>query len=155
MRLWMRITIIVTLPLLLAGCRREEPASGRTPAPAAESTGTAASTDTALTTADAKLAVEEPIAVSIIEGGVVIEGSPLAGATDFQVTNNGNQVHSLAIEGGGVTHRLETNLQPFEIQTLRVLDLRPGRYQVFCPFPGHSDDGETAVMDVAAPEGEE
>jgi hypothetical protein len=151
MKLWMRTVIILALPLVLTGCQREEPVTGGTPAPA-DSTATAVSTDTALTTADAKLAVEEPIAVSIVEGGVLIEGTPLAGATDFQVTNNGNQVHSLAIEGGGATHRLEKNLQPFEIQTLRVLDLRPGRYQVFCPFPGHADDGETAVMDVAAPE---
>lgn len=153
MRLWMRIMVILAVPLVLAGCQREEPATGSTPASSADSTTTAVSTDTALTTADAKLAVEEPIAVSIFESGVEIQGTPLAGATDFQVTNNGNQVHSLAIEGGGATHRLEKNLQPFEIQTLRVLDLRPGRYQVFCPFPGHADDGETTVMDVAAPAG--
>jgi len=151
MRSWTRFAVILAVPLVLAGCQREEPATGSAPVPAG-STATADSTDTALTTADAKLAVEEPIAVSIFESGVEIEGTPLAGATDFQVTNNGNQVHSLAVEGGGATHRLEKNLQPFEIQTLRVLDLRPGRYQVFCPFPGHADDGETTVMDVAAPE---
>ena len=152
MRLPMRIVVILALPLVLAGCQREEPVTGSTPASPAESSATAVSTDTALTTAEAKLAAEEPIAVSIFESGVEIAGTPLAGATDFQVTNNGNQVHSLAIEGGGATHRLEKNLQPLEIQTLRVLDLQPGRYQVFCPFPGHSDDGETTVMDVAAPE---
>lgn len=154
MRFLTRMALILATALVLAACQREEPATGSATAPPAGSTATAVSTDTALTTAEAKLAAEEPIAVSIFESGIEIEGTPLAGATDFQVTNNGNQVHSLAIEGGGATHRLDKNLQPLEIQTLRVIDLRPGRYQVFCPFPGHADDGETAVMDVPAPEGE-
>lgn len=144
MKLWMRIALmIVALPLVLIGCRREEPLTGRAPEPVA-----AASTETALTTADAKLAAEEPIAISIVEGGIVITSEPLAGATDFQVTNDGNQVHSLAIEGEGVSQSLEENLQPLETRTLRLLDLPAGRYQVFCPFPGHADDGETAVMNV-------
>lgn len=147
MKSWKQIAIVLALPLVLVGCRREEPvtdtAATGTQAPAAEST------DTELTTAEAKLAAEEPIAVTIREGGIEIQGEPLlAGATEFQVTNEGNQVHSLAIEGTGVNQRLERGLQPFEVGTLTVMNLPPGQYQVFCPFPGHADDAETTVVNV-------
>ncbi|HEY0787589.1 MAG TPA: hypothetical protein VGE86_03035, partial [Thermoanaerobaculia bacterium] len=86
-------------------------------------------------------------AVSITDRGIEVKGSPVPGATQFQVTNNGTQEHSFAIEGPGGKAQLPAALKPQEVGTV-TLDVTPGTYRLYCPM---EPDTLTAQLEVAAP----
>lgn len=145
--------------VLAAACQQSEEADPSAPGgtPAAEQQGapaTATAPVESVTTTDAvvdpdvaKLAVEEPIAVSITDSGIEVKGSPVPGATMFQVTNNGTQEHSLAIEGPGGKAQLSTPLRPLEVGTV-TMSVAPGTYRLYCPM---EPDKLTTQIEVAAP----
>ncbi len=150
--------LIGTLLVVLAAgaCRKSEVEAGPGDAPPAAAQEAAAPDATApsVTTTDAvvdpdvaKLAIEEPIAVSITDAGIEVKGSPVPGATQFQVTNNGTQQHTLAIEGPGVKAQLATPLQPQEVGSLTAT-MAPGTYRLYCPMEPES---LTAQLEVVQP----
>lgn len=151
-----RVLMVALLAVTVAsGCRKSEEAELAIPAAteATVSTSTPAAAPS-VTTTDAvvdpdvaKLAIEEPIAVSITDSAIEVKGSPLPGATRFQVTNNGTQQHTLVIEGNGAKAQLEAALAPLEIRTLTV-DLQPGTYRLYCPMEA---DRLSTQLTVAAP----
>lgn len=146
--------LLVTM--VVAACRQGEDAEpGTASSPEAASTSTAGEAAAeAVTTTDAvvdpdvaKLAIEEPIVVSITGSAIEVKGSPVAGATQFQVTNNGTQQHTFAIEGMGLEAQLDAPLAPLEVRTLTV-DLKPGTYRLYCPT---EPEKLTTQLEVAQP----
>ncbi len=90
-------------------------------------------------------------AVKLSEWKVEIAaGTVPAGQVTFNVTNAGTIPHAFEIEGRGVERELPL-LQPGQTASL-TLDLRPGRYEVYCPVGGdsHKNLGMVAHLVVAA-----
>jgi uncharacterized cupredoxin-like copper-binding protein len=61
------------------------------------------------------------------------------GKLGFDVSNDGEAPHDLAIEGRGVDDKTPI-LQPGETAKLSV-DLKPGTYKLYCTVPGHEEAG--------------
>jgi uncharacterized cupredoxin-like copper-binding protein len=74
-----------------------------------------------------------------------------AGPYTFTAVNNGKIVHALEIDGPGV-HAVTSDIEPGQSASLSV-QLQPGKYDVFCPIPGHKALGMNAEITVAAGSG--
>lgn len=61
------------------------------------------------------------------------------GTVTFDVKNDGNVAHAFEITGNGVDQKTDT-IQPGKSATLKV-DLKAGKYEVFCPISGHKQLG--------------
>jgi uncharacterized cupredoxin-like copper-binding protein len=73
-----------------------------------------------------------------------------AGTYTFAVTNAGHTVHSLEIDGPGVSDRaLPKNLDPGQTGRLTVT-LKAGKYDVFCPVGNHKMLGMNLELTVTA-----
>jgi uncharacterized cupredoxin-like copper-binding protein len=57
------------------------------------------------------------------------------GEYTFDVSNDGKDVHNLAVNGPGVSKKT-ADLQPGDTAALQV-DLEPGTYELYCAVPGH------------------
>ena len=69
-----------------------------------------------------------------------------AGGTTFKVSNTGKEMHNFEIEGNGIEKRVG-KLNPGETKTLLV-ELKPGKYEVYCPVPGHKSHGMSLDLTV-------
>jgi uncharacterized cupredoxin-like copper-binding protein len=69
-----------------------------------------------------------------------------AGSTTFKVTNTGKELHNFEIEGNGIEKRVG-ELNPGETKTLLV-ELKHGKYEVYCPVPGHKSHGMSLDLTV-------
>lgn len=63
-----------------------------------------------------------------------------AGAITFNVTNVGERLHNLEIEGQGVEAVLPQDLESGQSGSMTV-ELAPGEYTVYCPVGQHADRG--------------
>jgi uncharacterized cupredoxin-like copper-binding protein len=57
------------------------------------------------------------------------------GPYTFKAVNNGKIVHALEIDGPGA-HAVTADIEPGQSASLSV-QLQAGKYDVFCPIPGH------------------
>jgi uncharacterized cupredoxin-like copper-binding protein len=62
-----------------------------------------------------------------------------AGTVTLDVTNDGTVDHAFEISGNGVDQKTDT-IQPGKSATLKV-DLKAGKYEVWCPVSGHKQLG--------------
>ena len=67
-----------------------------------------------------------------------------AGRVRLVVRNAGRYTHALAIKGKGVSKRTPM-IKPGKSAAL-VVDLRSGRYALWCPVPGHAAQGMKATL---------
>ncbi|HUJ64443.1 MAG TPA: plastocyanin/azurin family copper-binding protein [Acidimicrobiales bacterium] len=74
-----------------------------------------------------------------------------AGPYTFTAVNNGKIVHALEIDGPGV-HAVTGDVEPGQSASVSV-QLEAGKYDVFCPIPGHKALGMNAEITVAAGSG--
>jgi uncharacterized cupredoxin-like copper-binding protein len=74
-----------------------------------------------------------------------------AGPYTFTAVNNGKIVHALEIDGPGV-HAVTGDIEPGQSASVSV-QLEPGKYDVFCPIPGHKALGMNAEITVTAGSG--
>ena len=72
-----------------------------------------------------------------------------AGHVRFVVKNTGKLAHALAISGPGVKIKRTALIRPGKTAVLLVT-LRPGRYALWCPVPGHSAHGMKTTLSVLA-----
>ena len=78
--------------------------------------------------------------VSEVEYGIKLAASSgKRGPYTFQVSNDGMDVHNLAVKGPGVS-KSTPNLEPGKSASLEV-DLEPGTYELYCSVPGHKGLG--------------
>lgn len=124
-----------------------------TPAASPEASPSAAAATTATTSASAQASpMASPTAtgcvtVSLSEFKIDMPATLPAGPTTFQVTNHGTITHSFEIEGQGIEKRLPHTLNPGESATLTV-DLKPGKYEAYCPVDGHKGMGMDRTVTV-------
>jgi uncharacterized cupredoxin-like copper-binding protein len=64
-----------------------------------------------------------------------------AGQATIEVSNDGETVHNLEVEGPNGEEELEDDLQPGETGTLEVDLSEPGTYEWYCPVGNHRDQG--------------
>jgi plastocyanin len=74
-----------------------------------------------------------------------------AGPYTFTAVNNGKIIHALEIDGPGV-HGVTGDIEPGQSASVSV-QLQPGKYDVFCPIPGHKALGMNAEITVTAGSG--
>jgi uncharacterized cupredoxin-like copper-binding protein len=58
------------------------------------------------------------------------------GRYTFVAQNKGHTTHSLEITGPGLHNATSANINPGQSTKLKVT-LKKGRYDIFCPIPGH------------------
>ena len=86
------------------------------------------------------------IEVNLSEYKIDMPKTVPAGSTTFKVTNTGKELHKFEIEGNGIEKRVG-ELNPGETKTLLV-ELKPGKYEVYCPVPGHKSHGMSLDLTV-------
>ncbi len=69
-----------------------------------------------------------------------------AGAYTFTAVDNGKIPHALEIDGPGV-HDFTGTIEPGQSASISVA-LQPGKYDVFCPIPGHKALGMNTEITV-------
>lgn len=138
---WFAPLVLVLLAGSLACGPREtateEPAGSAVSTSVTETTGageagSVTTTDAVIDPDVAKLAIEDPIQVSITDSAIRVTGTPVAGATRFQISNDGSQDQMLVIEGAGVREQLPAPLKPLETNSI-VVTLAPGSYRLYSP----------------------
>jgi uncharacterized cupredoxin-like copper-binding protein len=70
-----------------------------------------------------------------------------AGSVTFNVKNDGSIPHDLEVEGTGVEKKTET-ISPGSSSKLTV-DLKPGKYEIYCTIDGHKDLGMKGEVTVS------
>ena len=69
------------------------------------------------------------------------------GSVTFDITNDGQTVHNLEIEGSGV-EEVSDDIEPGESTQLTV-DLGAGEYEMYCAIGNHRDLGMDGTVNVA------
>ena len=64
-----------------------------------------------------------------------------AGQVTFNVTNDGQVVHTLEVEGPNGEQKLNSDLSPGQSGTLSVDLSKPGKYEFYCPVDNHKQMG--------------
>ncbi|HEX3793995.1 MAG TPA: sulfocyanin-like copper-binding protein [Acidimicrobiales bacterium] len=71
-----------------------------------------------------------------------------AGKYTFVAQNKGQATHALMITGPGVSNAMTPDIQPGKSAKLTVT-LKKGKYDVYCPVPGHKAEGMNVNISVA------
>jgi uncharacterized cupredoxin-like copper-binding protein len=69
-----------------------------------------------------------------------------AGEVTFAISNDGDTVHNLEVEGNGV-EEVSDDVDAGQRTELTV-DLEPGSYELYCAIPGHEELGMTGELTV-------
>ena len=81
---------------------------------------------------------ENTVEVSVAEDSLELSSTSLdTGAVSFEVTNEGDTPHSLAISGA-VEERIQGEIAPSEMKSLEAT-LDAGTYTAYCPVEGHRE----------------
>jgi uncharacterized cupredoxin-like copper-binding protein len=126
-----------------------EPAAVEEPAPTT-TTETAATTETG-ETAPATTTTAQPrtITVSGSEFAFALSATELEpGSYVFELRNEGQLGHDLAIEGPGVDEAKTPVIDPGATADVEV-ELQQGDYELWCTVPGHRDAGMEAEVTVS------
>ena len=140
------LVLVVALPLAfgIAACGDDDD-EGDTAAATTESTSTEeATTDQAASGGGGG----ETVDVSLVDVAIEpTDGTAAAGTVTFAVSNDGQTVHNLEVEGNGVEEELEPDLQPGDSGELTV-DLASGTFEWYCPVGNHADMGMEGELTV-------
>jgi len=131
------VLIAVLVPLTLAACGDDD-----------EDTTAASSETTAAEETTAESGGGETVAISETDFALdPSDASTAAGLVTFDISNDGQTLHNLEIEGNGVEEELESDLAPGDSGEL-TLDLEAGTYEWYCPIDGHKDQGMEGELTV-------
>jgi uncharacterized cupredoxin-like copper-binding protein len=127
--------VALALPAALGGCGDDEDEETAT-TPATEADGAA------------ETGGGETVDISLVDFAIEPDQvEARSGAVTFDVSNDGETLHNLEIEGDGVEEELPEDLQPGQSGTLE-LDLQPGTYEMYCPVGNHADMGMVGELTV-------
>jgi plastocyanin len=144
----MRIVLLIAAAsLLLAACGGDDEENGEETTPAAGAATTTAGTGAATTGAGA--APQATIDIIETDFKLTPSGPTVdAGQITFNVSNDGQTIHSLEVEGPTGESELESELAPGESGSM-VVDLsEPGTYEMYCPVDGHRGQGMVGEITV-------
>jgi uncharacterized cupredoxin-like copper-binding protein len=71
-----------------------------------------------------------------------------SGKVTIDVKNDGQIVHNLNVEGNGIAEKKTADLQPGSSGKLTV-DLKPGKYEMYCSIDGHRASGMEGTITVS------
>ena len=121
------VLVAVAVPLTFAACGGDDETSTTA---AASDTSTEASTTEASTT-DSSGGGGETVDISETEFALdPYDPTAKAGSVTFNVSNDGNTVHDLEVEGNGVEESTDS-IEAGASDELTV-DLEPGTYKIYC-----------------------
>ena len=138
---------LVVFPLALAACGDDDDDDGgeTTAAQTTEETTTDTTTDEA---AGGGGGGGETVDVSLVDFAIEPADETVnAGSVTFAVTNDGQSLHNLEIEGNGVEEELPSDLSAGDSGDLTV-DLQPGTYEWYCPVGNHREMGMEGELTV-------
>ena len=147
MRIRSSLLLILLVPALAAaGCGDDDEGGGgqatapaTTPMPPAERTTPTATTPAAGRSSVAIAATEFKFSPANLD--------MKAGRVTFRLRNDGGAPHALEVEGNGV-EQSSSVIQGGQSTTLSM-NLRPGRYEIYCPVGNHKDMGMTGTLTVS------
>ncbi|MFO8079177.1 MAG: cupredoxin domain-containing protein [Armatimonadota bacterium] len=93
------------------------------------------------------MAEMETVEITLVDGEIQMPDTLSAGMYMFDVTNEGDLVHNVEIEGQGIEAMLDEDLQPGESGTFSA-ELEPGEYEVYCPVGDHAEQGMQMTLTV-------
>ncbi len=141
----MRALVPLAAALLLAGCPGTSPEGPQKSPPQSSTTTVSPGTPASTTTLPATAA---PVSeVQLLEYEIRIADMLPAGRQTLRVANGGEQKHSFAIEGPGVSAQLASELTRGDVAELTVT-LQPGTYTVWCPVDEHRGKGMQRTITV-------
>ena len=127
---------MIAIPFVLAACGDDD-----------DTTGAAAPAETTAAEPTTASGGGETVDLSETEYKIApADATVKAGSVTFNVSNDGQTVHNLEIEGNGVEESTE-DLQAGETGQLAV-DLQPGTYEMYCSIGGHAALGMTGEVTV-------
>ncbi len=130
------VLVAVAIPLTFAACGDDE------------DTTTAAS-DTATTSTEESAPTGGGATVDISETEFQLDpADPTAeaGSVTFNVSNDGQTVHNLEVEGNGV-EEVTDSIEAGGSAELTV-DLEPGEYEIYCSIGDHAEQGMEGTLTV-------
>jgi plastocyanin len=131
--------VLIAIPLALAACGDDEDETTAAEETAAEET----------TGADSTADSGAGSSISISETEFALDpdaANAAAGPVTIEVSNDGNTVHNLEVEGEGV-EEVTTDLEPGASDTLE-LELVAGTYEMYCNIGDHADQGMVGELTV-------
>lgn len=141
------LCLMLALPaLVVAGCGDDDGGDSAATMPTTPAATTPAEKTTP--TATTPSAGRSAIAIS----GTEFKFTPSdvdvrAGSTTFRLRNDGGAPHALEIEGQGIEEKTEV-VQGGQTADVTV-NLRPGRYEMYCPVGNHRDMGMAGTVTVS------
>jgi uncharacterized cupredoxin-like copper-binding protein len=75
-----------------------------------------------------------------------------AGKVTFDVKNMGQITHAFEIEGNGVESKTGS-IAPGEAASITVTLSKNGKYEMYCPIPGHRDKGMEGTVQIGGSAG--
>ena len=147
-------TLIVAAAILMLACpgnrKKEDESMTALPKPSTTTSSPQAVPEKSTSSINPPVktpAATPPIQVQLTEYEIQMPDSIPAGANALQVVNAGTMNHSFAIEGNGVSERLDADLTRGD-STLLAIALKPGTYTVFCPADKHRGKGMQRTLTV-------
>jgi uncharacterized cupredoxin-like copper-binding protein len=132
--------LVAVLALALAGCGGSSNKNAQTNTSGATSTPASGSSSSS---SSGGLALAAPA-----DGSLKFDKSTLtakAGKVTIDFDNPSSTQHAIAIEGNGVDQKSDTITNG---KTSVTADLKPGKYEFYCPVPGHEQAGMKGTLTV-------
>lgn len=88
------------------------------------------------------------VAVKLSEWSMGMMDTTVKGSAEFEVSNEGKYPHLFTIEGkiGGKSIKVSSSLLKAGEKTALTISLPAGTYFVYCPIPGHADQGMKGTL---------
>jgi uncharacterized cupredoxin-like copper-binding protein len=139
---------LAVLALGAAGCGSDNNDNSSASTPSA-STPAAPATSTPAASTPAAAAGGGAVTLSETEFKIAPKAATAkAGKVTIDVKNAGQTVHNLNVEGNGIEEKKTADLQPGDSGKL-TLDLKPGKYEMYCSIDGHRASGMEGTITVS------
>jgi plastocyanin len=138
------VAVLLAIPLTFVACGDDDDDTAATETTTEDTTTEAATTEEG---AGGGGGGGETISISETEFALdPSEATVAAGPVSIDVSNDGQFVHNLEVEGDGI-EEITSDLQPGDAETLE-LDLPAGTYEMYCAIGDHQEQGMEGELTV-------